>query len=82
MAARVHGAVFVHCLWVWKGRTDLSERVHRLGRGPCHQKCVGFGVSQADRLPRFRPNDWVLRGEMRQPHVFMDGLVATLAGTR
>ena len=23
--------VFFHCLWVWKGRTDVSERVYRLG---------------------------------------------------
>ena len=53
--------VFFHCLWVlMNGRTDVSERVYRLGRGPRLQKCVGFGVSQAARLPRFRPNDGVL----------------------
>ena len=61
---------FVHCLWVCKGRTDVSERVCRLGRGPCHQKYVGFEVSQAARSPRFRPNDGVLRREMRWQHVF------------
>ena len=32
--------VFVHCLWVWKGRTDVSEPVYRLGRGPWHHKRV------------------------------------------
>ena len=26
--------VCFHCLWVWKGRTDVSERVYSLGRGP------------------------------------------------
>ena len=25
--------VVFHCLWVWKGRTDVSEWVYRLGRG-------------------------------------------------
>ena len=63
--------VFFHCLWVWKGRTDVSERVYRLGRGPWHHKRVGFGVSQAARSPRFQPNDGVLRRKMRWPFVFM-----------
>ena len=26
--------VVFHCLWVWKGRTDVSEPVYRLERGP------------------------------------------------
>ena len=49
--------VFSNCLWVEKGRTDVSERVYRLGRGPTwHHKRVRFGVvSQAARLPD-RPN--------------------------
>ena len=25
--------VVFHCLWVWNGRTDVSGRVYRLGRG-------------------------------------------------
>ena len=36
--------VFSHCLWVWKGRTDVSEQVYGLGRGPQHQKPVQFQV--------------------------------------
>ena len=36
-----------HCLWVWKGRTDASEWVYSLGRGPRKCKGVGFGVSQS-----------------------------------
>ena len=36
-----------HCLWVWKGGSDGSEAVWRLGRGPRHEESVGFGVSQA-----------------------------------
>ena len=39
--------VCFHCQWVWKGRTDASERVYILGRGPWHHESVGFGVSQA-----------------------------------
>ena len=54
-----------HCLWVYKGRTDVSERVYRLGWGPWYHKRVGFGVSQAARSTRFQPNDGVLRREMR-----------------
>ena len=50
----------------------MSERVYGLlGRGPWHQKHVGFGVSQAARLPGFQPNDGVLRLDMRWPHVFI-----------
>ena len=44
--------VFVHCLWVWKGRTDVSERVYRLERGPWQHNRVGFGAGQAARSPR------------------------------
>ena len=54
-----------HCLWVWKGRTDVSERVYSLGRGPWEHKRVGFEVSQAARSPGFQTNDGVLRPEMR-----------------
>ena len=57
--------VVFHCLWVWKGRTDVSERVCGLGRGPWQQKYVGFGVRQAAGSPRFQLNDGVLRLEMR-----------------
>ena len=39
--------VFVHCLWVWKGRTDVSERVYRLGWGPWQHNRVGNGPSMA-----------------------------------
>ena len=42
--------VFFHCIWVWKRRTDVSERVYILGRGPGPQDCVGFGVSQASTM--------------------------------
>ena len=63
--------VFFHCLWVWKGRTDVSEPACRLGRGPLHHKQDKFGVSQAARSPRFQLNDGVLRREMRWLHVFM-----------
>ena len=45
------------------GSTDL-EGVH----GSIN--CVGFGVGQAARSPRFQTNDGVLRQEMRWPHVF------------
>ena len=38
--------VLFHCQWVYKGRTDVSELVYRLGWGPWHHKRVGFGVSQ------------------------------------
>ena len=38
--------VFFHCIWVYKGRTDMSERVCRLGRGTWRHKHVRFGVSQ------------------------------------
>ena len=30
------------CLWVSKGRTDVSEQGYRLGRGPRHHKPVRF----------------------------------------
>ena len=50
-----------HCLWVLKGRTDVSERVYSLGRGPWEHKRVGFEVSQAARSPRFQTDDGVLR---------------------
>ena len=46
--------VFFHCLWVWKGRTDVSKQVYRLGRGPWPRNRVGFGVSQAAGSPRFQ----------------------------
>ena len=39
--------VFFHCLWVWKGRTDVGERVYRLGSSPWPNIRVGFGVSQS-----------------------------------
>ena len=52
--------VVFHCLWVWQGRTDVSERVYGLGRGPWHDKCVGFGVRRAARSHRFQPNNGVL----------------------
>ena len=32
--------VVFHYLWVWIGRTDVSERVCGLGRGPWQHKCV------------------------------------------
>ena len=57
--------VFVHCLWVRKGRTDVSERVFRHGRAPWQHKPVGFGVGRAARSPRFQMNDGVLRRQMR-----------------
>ena len=63
--------VFFHCLWVWKGRTDVSEQVYILGRGPRHHKPIRFGVSQAARTLRFQLNDGVLRWKMRWPPVFM-----------
>ena len=34
--------VFLHCLWVYNRRTDVSEQVYRLGRGPRHHYRVGF----------------------------------------
>ena len=40
--------VFLRCLWVWKGRTDVSERVYRLGRGPWRHKRAGFGWNEPD----------------------------------
>ena len=49
----------------------MSERVYRLGRGPWRHKCVGFRGCQPARLPRFQPDDEVLRREMRWPLVFM-----------
>ena len=63
--------VFLHCLWVWKGRTDVSEQGYRLGRGPRHHKPVRFGVSQAARTLRFQLNEGVLRWKLRWPLVFM-----------
>ena len=63
--------VFFHCLWVWKGRTDVSEPVYRQARGPMHHKPVRFGVSQAARTLRFQLNDGVLQWKLRFPLVFM-----------
>jgi len=63
--------VLFHCQWVYKGRTDVSELVYRLGWGPWHHKRVGFGVSQASQSPRFQPNGWVLRWEMRWQIAFV-----------
>ena len=57
--------VVFHCLWVWKGRTGVSERVYGVERGPWHDKCAGFGVRLAARSHRFQPNNGVLRLEMR-----------------
>ena len=54
-----------HCLWVWKGRTDVSEQVYRPGRGQRQHKRAQFGVSQAAGSPRFWPDDGELRGKMR-----------------
>ena len=54
-----------HCLWVWKGRTDVSEQVCRPGRGQRQHKRAQFGVSQATGSPRFWPDDGVLRRKMR-----------------
>jgi len=59
------------CMWVLKGRKDVSDRVYRLERGQWHLKRVGFGVSQAPGSPRFQMNDGVLQREMRWQHVFM-----------
>ena len=56
--------VFFHCLWVWKGRTDVSEPVYRPARGPRHHYRVGFGVSQAARLTRFQMDNGVLRWKL------------------
>ena len=53
--------VVFHCLWVGKRRTDVSEQVYRLGRGPRHHKPFGFGVSQAARTARFQTDIGVLR---------------------
>ena len=63
--------VFFHCLWVWKGRTDVSEQVYRLGRGPRHHKPVGFGVSQAGRSARFQTDIGKLQWKLRWRLVFM-----------
>ena len=41
--------------------TGLSERIYGLGRGPWHDKCVGFGVCLAAKSHRFQANDGVLR---------------------
>ena len=53
--------VVFHCLWVWKGRTDVSEQVYRLARCPRHHYRVGFGGSQAARTARFQTDIGVLR---------------------
>ena len=45
LVIQVHD-MFSHRLWVWKGRTHVSEWVYRLGRGPWRHKHVGFGVSK------------------------------------
>ena len=42
-----------HCLWVWKGGSDGSQAVYRLGRGPWREEeSIGFGVSQSRLLER------------------------------
>merc|ERR1712232_107082 len=41
--------LFVHCLWVYKERTDMNEQVYRLGRSPWRHKGVGFGEGRAAR---------------------------------
>ena len=48
----------------------MSERVYGLGRGPWHDKCVGFGVRRAAKSHRLQPYNGVLRLEMRWPHMF------------
>ena len=67
--------VFFHCLWVWKGRTYVSERVYRLGRGPWRHniqtRLIWSEPGCQSRSPRFQTNDKVLRPEMRWPFVFM-----------
>ena len=62
--------LFVLCLWVWKGRTDVSERCYRLGRGPLQRNRVGFGVCQAAGSPIIQPINGVLELEMRWQHMF------------
>ena len=34
--------VLLHCLWVWKGRPGVRERVYGLERGPWHPERIGF----------------------------------------
>ena len=47
--------VCFHCLWVWKGRTDVSERVYSLGRGPLEHKRVGAFIRKNARGLLVRP---------------------------
>ena len=63
--------VLFHCHCILKRKTDVSERVYGLGRGPWLHECVGFGVGQAAGSPRFQLNDGVLRRKMRLLFVFM-----------
>ena len=61
--------LFVLCLWVWKGWTDVSERCYRLGRGPWQCNRLGFGVCQAAGSPIIQPINGVLEREMRWRHM-------------
>jgi len=45
-----------HCLWVWKGRTDVSDLVCGVGRGPRPQTCLIFSEPGCwiAQIPDFR----------------------------
>ena len=49
--------VIDRCLWVWKSKSEGSEGVFGLRRGPWLHKSVGFGVSRAAEWLRFQQND-------------------------
>ena len=62
---------FLHCLWVWKERTDTGEADYRLWNGPWRHKPVRFGVSQGAEMLRFQLNDEVLRRKLGRMLVLM-----------
>ena len=56
--------VIVRRLWVWKSKSEGSQGVFGLRRGPWLHKSVGFGVSRAAETLRFQLNEELLRWKL------------------